>query len=431
MFFSTEKKAQLDCLAELASAMAQHSSAPVRRPLAKSSAAARANIKEAWQAHLAAYHCLVSDNQRLTEELEQLRANREEATQQSLRLAEHLEAISSSTTEGFWEIFIEAIDGLDRSNPAWFSPQFRALLGYESEQDFVSRLDSWLSRAEPGRGATLLRDMATAFRAGRTEYQVELRFTTRNGEQRWFAVNACLCTADGLIRLYGGLKDVHEEKLRDGLITRFKLTQEMMNDGLWDMEVINGDPLNKNNPLWWSDQFRQMLGFDNAQDFPNVLSSWTSRVHKEDWEQVADLFKAHLEDLSGQTDFNTVYRLRMENGDYRWFRSRCHTQRSANGLPAHIVGSLVDVHAARQEELLRKEQAQHREDLELTLQKLAIIVNEIRSIASQTNLLALNAAIEAARAGDAGRGFAVVADEVRKLATRTSEATQQATEMLS
>jgi methyl-accepting chemotaxis protein len=65
-----------------------------------------------------------------------------------------------------------------------------------------------------------------------------------------------------------------------------------------------------------------------------------------------------------------------------------------------------------------------------TLSKLTQIVATIQGIASQTNLLALNAAIEAARAGDAGRGFAVVADEVRKLATRTSQATQQAAEMM-
>lgn len=65
------------------------------------------------------------------------------------------------------------------------------------------------------------------------------------------------------------------------------------------------------------------------------------------------------------------------------------------------------------------------------MKEMNTIVELIGEITSQTELLALNASIEAARAGEAGRGFSVVATEISGMATRTQEATENITNLIS
>ena len=113
--------------------------------------------------------------------------------------------------------------------------------------------------------------------------------------------------------------------------------------GLWDMEVTQDDPADPDNNFVWSDEFRNMLGFTDENDFPNKLSSWSDRVHPDDKTRALNAFGTHLLDTSGKTPFDLEYRLKMKNGDYAYFRASGETIRDENGKAVRVAGALLDI----------------------------------------------------------------------------------------
>jgi len=69
-------------------------------------------------------------------------------------------------------------------------------------------------------------------------------------------------------------------------------------------------------------------------------------------------------------------------------------------------------------------------EIEKSSENIINIIKAVDDISFQTSILALNASIEAARAGEHGRGFAIVAEEVRILSQRTTNLTDEITEVI-
>ncbi|GHV03117.1 hypothetical protein AGMMS50229_01290 [Campylobacterota bacterium] len=131
----------------------------------------------------------------------------------------------------------------------------------------------------------------------------------------------------------------NEKKIED-MTVRFDLVNKASTEGLWDMVVIAGDPVNPKNPFWWSQQLRTMLGFEGEHDFPSRLSSWADRIHPDEKPAILDAFAKHLNDKTGRTPYDVVCRLNTKHNGYRWYRATGETLRDKDGVPLRVAGSL-------------------------------------------------------------------------------------------
>jgi methyl-accepting chemotaxis protein len=117
--------------------------------------------------------------------------------------------------------------------------------------------------------------------------------------------------------------------------------------GLWDARLFNKDAFHKNSKWTWSSEFRRLVGFSDESDFPNVVQSWSDRLHPEDSPAVYAAFAGSLE--PGAKGYDVMYRMKVKDGSYRWFRATGGAMEK-NGQ-VRCCGSLVDIHVQKIAEL--------------------------------------------------------------------------------
>lgn len=123
-----------------------------------------------------------------------------------------------------------------------------------------------------------------------------------------------------------------------------KLINSTISSGLWNMDI---GPNNQVAAVYWSDDFRQMIGYHDTKDFPDKLESWSDLLHPEDKENTLNLFVKNLQDTSGRTKYDLEYRLKTKNRGYRWYRAAGNVKRNSQGQAVQFIGIFVDVQQER------------------------------------------------------------------------------------
>ncbi len=131
----------------------------------------------------------------------------------------------------------------------------------------------------------------------------------------------------------------------DWMRQNLDLVTHVMGTGFWYSDY------EEEKRVIFSDDFRKMLGFHDVSDFPNVLSSWSERIHPLDRERVVALFDSS--EVGPKSSFQAEYRMRGADGGYRWYRDSWEVLRCVDGTPRRMVGIIANI----EEEKAAKEKA--------------------------------------------------------------------------
>ncbi|MBD2570346.1 PAS domain-containing protein [Anabaena lutea] len=188
-------------------------------------------------------------------------------------------------------------------------------------------------------------------------YQVEYRIHSKLGEEKWLwekgiatAVDGQLQTIQGFITEITSLKQT-QEALRISE-ERWRLATSAALDAIWEWDAAS-------NMTTFSERWFSLLG-EKPRSFTMTRSEWASRLHPDDYERVIKSVENHL--LNKTPKYHSEYRVRHQDGSYKWVASQAIAQWDQQGNPIRMIGSIADITERKQtEEALRESESKFRE----------------------------------------------------------------------
>lgn len=141
---------------------------------------------------------------------------------------------------------------------------------------------------------------------------------------------------------------ISQEKVRQ-VQRNLDVINGIIHSGMWSMEF---DPSGQMTKVTWSQAFRIMVGFQNVEEFPNTLDTWSDRLHPQDRESTLTAF---WDAVAGRGEYNVEYRLMTHSGQYKWFRATGRVLRREDGSPSLFLGIFVDISQQKQAQRLEQE----------------------------------------------------------------------------
>jgi len=216
--------------------------------------------------------------------------------------------------------------------------------------------EDWLRCVHPSDISACEASLQAAFEHRLEEWWAQYRILRADtGELRWVE-SRCRIFYDAQgapLRMIGTILDITDRILAEEAIRESEERLRQLADAMPQIVYTCGpDGLIDYANQQWS----QYVGVPVEQ---SVGRKWMEAVHPDDLESIEQRVRESVE--TGQP-FETEFRLRRKDGQYRWYLSRAIPIRNAQGRIVKWIGTSTDIHdrkeaEAEREELLAREQA--------------------------------------------------------------------------
>ncbi len=165
-----------------------------------------------------------------------------------------------------------------------------------------------------------------------------------------------------------------ETKLRESE-ERYTLAAQAVNDVIWDWNLKSGE-------FYFSQRWNVILGLPETQAIASP-TDWMERVHPEDAARLNLAISDHLQGYSPKLECE--YRVRHQDGSYRWMICYGLALFDAHNKPTRIAGSQVDITAQKEIEDKLTQRALH-DDL-TQLPNRALFLERLKGVIEHTRSL--------------------------------------------
>ncbi|MFP8955331.1 PAS domain-containing protein [Natrialbaceae archaeon A-CW3] len=177
-------------------------------------------------------------------------------------------------------------------------------------------------------------------------YDLEARFHTEGGDQRWVRVIGDPIREDGnIVMLRGSLQDITERKERERTLARtremLEQSQHIADVGGWVIELEDGEPT----VGLWTDKAGEILGLE-----PNGSLSFDESMAFFHPDDRAEVHAAIERTIDTGTPYDLEVRIVPDDGRVRWVRTIGKRQ-TEDGEPGRLQGSIQDITTRKEREL--------------------------------------------------------------------------------